>query len=79
MSTRQQTGEVDKTEEQMDPSSTSTQLKRSCGPEKVAPRKKVKATKTSVDLIMLTEGDLLDIREMIRKVMKVELQELRME
>lgn len=42
-------------------------------------RKKTKATKTSADLIQLTEGDLLDIGETVCDVTKDDFDELVME
>ncbi len=39
----------------------------------------MKVTKTSVDLITLTKGDLFDIGKTIRDVTKDALQEMRME
>jgi len=68
MYTGQQTGEGDRIEERVNLGSASTQLKQPCGPKKIAPWKKGKATKMFVDLITLTEGDLLDINETIREV-----------
>lgn len=47
--------------------------------EKSVPRKKMKASKTSVDPIMLTEGDLFDIGEMVHDVTKEALREVMME
>jgi hypothetical protein len=44
-----------------DPQTTSTQLKRQHPREQMGPRKKVKASKLSIDPITLTEGDLHDI------------------
>jgi len=58
------------TKECVDPGSTSIQLKRPHGPEKTAVKKKVKVTKTSVDPITLTEGDLFNIGETIHEVTK---------
>lgn len=62
-----------------DPSTTSTQLKRTRDPEKTIPRKKGKVTKTSDNLITLVEGDLLDISKMIREVAVGVLQGVQME
>ena len=63
----------------MDPSTTSTQLKQSRDMEITIPGKKGKATKTSDNPIMLTEGDLLDIIKTIREVTEGALQGLQME
>jgi len=79
MSSEQQAREVDREEDHADPSTTSTQLKRPHDPKKLGPRKKGKATKTSDDLITLTEGDLLDLSKTIREVIEDVLQGLRME
>lgn len=76
MSKGQGTEDVDRAEERADPGPELTQLKWSHVPEKLAPRKKVKATKTSVDPITLTEGDLFDINEMVRNVTKDTLEEV---
>lgn len=79
MSLGQQTGELDREEDHVDPSTTSTQINRLHDPEKTTPKNKGKATKTSVDPITLTEGDLLDIRKTIWEVAEGALQGLRME
>lgn len=70
MSSGQKIGEVDREEDCTDPSMTSTQLKWLHDLEKTTPRKKGKATKTSVDPIMLTEGDLLDISKTIWEIVE---------
>lgn len=71
--------DIDLDEEGVDPETTLQQLKWPHVPEKTTPRKNVKATNTSIDPIMLTEGDLFDIDERVREVTKDALQEMRME
>jgi len=48
-------------------------------PEKVGPRKKSKANKTSLDLITLTEDDLNDIGDMVRNATVELLQQFKLQ
>lgn len=57
-------------EEGMDPSTTSTQLKRSRIIERSGLRKRVKAYRLAIDSITVIEGDLYDIDDMAREVTK---------
>lgn len=67
----------EETEEQhgVDPQETSSRIKRPREPEKEGSRKKSKATKTSLDPITLTEGDLHDIDDKVRDVTTDALQQ----
>lgn len=76
MSTRQGDEDIDLTEECVDPATTSQPLKQPRNPDKPVPRKKVKASKTFINPIMLTEGDLFDIGEIVCDVNKDALQEV---
>lgn len=67
--------ETDLEEGGADPQTTSTQLKRQCLREQVGQQKKSKASKTSFDLITLTEGDLHDIGETVRDITTEALQQ----
>jgi len=58
-----------------DPGATSTQLKYPLIAKRVGPRKKVKASKFSIDSITLTEGDLHDIDETVLDVTSEVLQD----
>lgn len=79
MSTGQGAEDIDLAEEHIDPKTTSQQLKRPRIPEKPVPKKKAKASKTSIDPSTLIEGDLFDISETVRDVTKDVLQEVMME
>ena len=57
-----------------DPQTTSTQLKCQCPTERTGPRKKVKASKLSIDQITLTEGGFHDIGETVHDVTTKALQ-----
>jgi len=63
----------------MDPGTTSTQLKCLHTTERAGPRKKVKASKFSIDLITLTKGDLHDINEIVHDVINEALQDFMQE
>lgn len=52
----------------MEPQETSTHIKHPRELEKGGSREKSKATKTSLDPITLTEGDLHDIDDIVRDV-----------
>jgi len=79
MSTRQGVEDIDLDAECANPEITSQQLKRSRVPWKPVPNKKTKASKTSIDPVMLTEGDLFYIGETVHDVFKVTLQEVMVE
>lgn len=59
----------------VDTSNTSTQLKRPRRTERIGPWKKTKASKLDGEPITLTEGDLYDIGNTVRKVTREALQE----
>lgn len=80
MSLQRQEAEETKTiEGSADPGTASTQLKNPHITERVGPRKKVKASKLSIESITLTEGDLHDIDETVYDVTNEALQEFMQE
>lgn len=79
MSTGQGAEDINLADDRANLKTTSQWLKCLRVPEKQIPRKKVKASKESIDLITLTECDLFDIGETVRNVTKDALQEVMME
>lgn len=71
---REQEMEIETEEVGADLQIATTQLKHQCPRQQVGPRKKLKASKTSFDLIALTEGDMHDIGEMVHEVTTEALQ-----
>lgn len=59
----------------VDPRTALTQLKRQHPAERAGSWKKVKASKLSIDPIILTEGDLYEIGETVRDVTNEALQD----
>ena len=76
MSIGHEAEDTDCTKEGMDLATTSTQLKRPRVTERSSPRKMVKASKLAIDPIMLMEGDLYDISDMVHEVTKEAFQEV---
>jgi len=60
--------ETKEEEGSMDPQTTSTQQKRQHSSEWMGPHRKVKASKLSIKLITLSEGDLHNIIEMVHDI-----------
>ena len=66
--------EAEMAEGSVDPGTASTQLKHQHPVERPRLRKKVKASKLSIDPITLTEGDLHNIKETVHDVTSEDLQ-----
>lgn len=79
MSTGQGAKDTNLTEEHADLETTSQQLKRSRVPKRPVHRNNIKALKTSIDPITLTEGDIFHISKIVHDVTKDTLQEVLME
>jgi len=79
MSTEQEVEDINLEGQHVGLQTNSQKLKCLHVPEKPIPKMKMKASKTSIDPITLTEGDLFDNGETVHNVTKDVLEEVRME